>query len=289
MNKRGVVLDGTRLVRLYHRKGWSQQDLARKTGLDARTIAKVKRGGTCDASTLQLLCQALGVEPEDLLAAEPGLSPNGFVATPPPAAPTFRQHNRLSQSLRFIQVWKIVDLRNPYLHGDIPSGVVVEQYRLCKHTEEQPQVTFPYLTWGDGIECLAKPDGAAWTKVPVERGDVVHCDNQWELTFETPIGPAGTQFDCGPIALKFVNAFHGEGQQWWQTRAGHEIESLVIQILFAPDQPCFRLEGTCAMPGQRKFTRLEDNEPFLLPDGSVANWHIQKPPVGTFYKLAWAW
>lgn len=289
MKKRGVVLDGVKLVRLYHRKGWSQQDLARKTGLDARTIAKVKRGGTCDASTLQLLCQALEVKPDDLLAVDFQQPSGDSVGAAPAHNSPFSANHNWSQSLRIIQVWKIIDLRNPFLHGATASGLVVERYRMCKPNADRPAITFPYLTWGEGIECISKPADATWTQVPVEVGDLVHSEKQWELTTATPEGPAGTQFDCGPIELRFKNAFHSDGQQWWQIRVAYEIQSLVIQVLFSKEQKCLKLDGTWAMPGQRKFSALTDNEPFLLPDGSVANWHIQQPPIGAFYKLAWSW
>ena len=71
MRNRGVLVNGQRLIELYRRRGWSQQDLARKAGLDVRTIAKVKKGGVCDASTLQRLAGALNVSPDELMELEP--------------------------------------------------------------------------------------------------------------------------------------------------------------------------------------------------------------------------
>ena len=59
-----VLVNGHLRAELFQSRGWSQHDFAEKSGLDVRTIAKVKRGGSCDASTLQRLATALGTEPK---------------------------------------------------------------------------------------------------------------------------------------------------------------------------------------------------------------------------------
>lgn len=281
MRKRGFQVNGPRLTELYQRRGWSQQDFADKAGLDVRTIAKVKRGGSCDASTLQRLAQTLCVEPDSLIGEAPTNESLESESTLDTSA--------LSDDLRIVQAWKVIDLRYPRLHGSIPSGVIWERYRIVKRSDACPLIAFPYLTWGDEIACLHKPADANWRRVPVEPGDIVHSDKHWEISTQTPAGPAGTQFEFGPIQLQFVNAFHGPHQQWWQIRIAYEIESLIVQVLFAQDQPCKQLEGTWAMPGQRKFAPLPSNDPHLLTDGSIASWQLSRPAIGSYFKLAWTW
>lgn len=269
------------MTELYQRRGWSQQDFADKAGLDVRTIAKVKRGGSCDASTLQRLSQTLDVEPNSLIGdaktSESSESDSAFDSSP------------FSDDLRIVQAWKIIDLRYPLIHGNDPSGIIWERFRIVKRSDSCPLISFPYLTWGDEIACLQKPVDAVWRRVPVVPGDIVHSDKHWEISTQAPVGPAGTQFEFGPIQLRFVNAFHGPLQQWWQIRIAYQIESLIVQVLFAQDQPCEQLEGTWAMPGQRKFVPLPSNDPHLLSDGSVASWQLSRPSIGSYFKLAWTW
>lgn len=286
MRRRGFLVNGQRLMELYQNRGWSQQQFADKTGLDVRTIAKVRRGGSCDASTLQRLAGALGIEPNELIDQGSNLANNAPTSDDAPAV-----SNSLESNLRIVQVWKIIDLRNSTnAHSDgVPSGTVWERYRFIKLNDQQTDIVFPYLTWGDGIECITKPDDAQWNRVPVEPGDIVHSDKQWELSTSTPDGPAGTQFEFGPVQLRFINAFHGPMQQWWQIRIAYEIESLIVQVLFDATLPCIKIDGTCALPGQRKSVPLQNNSPYLLPDGSLANWHITNPSIGAFYKLSWEW
>ncbi len=281
MRKRGFQVNGPRLTELYQRRGWSQQDFAYKAGLDVRTIAKVKRGGSCDASTLQRLAQTLDVEPDSLIGEVPTKESSESDST--------FDSSVFSEELKIVQAWKIIDLRYPQKHGDVPSGVIWERYRIVKRSDACPWIAFPYLTWGDEITCLQKPADAAWRRVPVVPGDIVHSDKHWEISIQAPIGPAGTQFEFGPIELRFVNAFHGPLQQWWQVRIAYEIESLIVQVLFAKDQPCKQLEGTWAMPGQRKFIPLPSNDPHLLSDGSIASWQLSRPSIGSYFKLAWTW
>lgn len=286
MRRRGFLVNGHRLMELYQNRGWSQQQFADKSGLDVRTIAKVRRGGSCDASTLQRLASTLGIEPNELID-----NGNSGTANVPHSEDTANNANSLGSNLRIVQVWKIIDLRNSTnSHSDqIPSGTVWERYRFIKLNDEPTPIVFPYLTWGDGIECITKPENTVWRRVPVEPGDIVHSDKQWELSTLTPEGNAGSQFEFGPVQLRFINAFHGPMQQWWQIRIAYEIESLIVQVLFDETLPCRQIDGTCALPGQRKFVPLQNNSPYLLPDGSIANWHIANPSIGAFYKLSWSW
>ena len=289
MGKRGVKLDGEKLVECYQRRGWSQQDLARKSGLDARTITKVKNGGVCDASTHQCLAKALDVPPEELLfhPAAPLIEVGEQVVAAAPREPAAPGWNHF---FRIEKVWKIIDLRQPRLKPRQPlGGTVWDYYRVCKLDDEQHHIVFPYLTWGDGIDCLAKPEGSVWEKRSVRPGDLVHSEKQWELKIPAPPGPLGTMFECSPIQLRFVNAFHGENQQWWQVRVAYPIYTLILQVMFSPDLPCRHIEGASALLGQMHFEPLHDNPPYLLPDGTLASWRIENPQVGAFYKLAWQW
>lgn len=327
MGTRGVKLDGERLTYLYQSRGWSQQDLARKSGLDVRTITKVKTGRPCDASTHLCLALALDVAPEELLAerdAPPSLVahlldpaeartngaapaedlPLGESGQRPPA-------KKAKTYFAIEQAWKIVDFRTPpapvvpaavkttkgkaktktaAATPDIgTAGIVCDYYRVRKLDSSQRDIVFPYLTWGEGIECLSLPPGASWDKVAVKPGDLVHSEKQWEVRLKSPEGPEGTVFECWPIQLKFLGAFHGQGQSWWQVRVGYETESLIIQVMFSAEQPCRSVTGMVALLGEREFNPVPDNAPHLMLDGSMASWHVPFPQLGAFYKLAWSW
>jgi transcriptional regulator with XRE-family HTH domain len=326
MGTRGVKLDGERLTYLYQARGWSQQDLARKSGLDVRTITKVKTGRACDASTHLCLALALDVPPEELLFERdppPSLvahlldpldpsRANGAAATARaeelPPAETARPAKKPKSYFKIEQAWKIVDLRSPTESSAASpakgkgkakaksgktatpaSGTICDYYRIRKLDDSQREIVFPYLTWGEGIECLAIPAGATWNKVAVQPGDLVHSEKQWELRLTAPAGEQGTIFECHPIQLRYLDAFHREGQSWWQVRVGYEMESLIIQVMFAAEQPCRSIKGTMALLGEREFSEVPDNAPHLLEDGTLASWHIPFPQFGAFYKLAWSW
>jgi transcriptional regulator with XRE-family HTH domain len=315
----GVRLDGERLTYLYQARGWSQQDLARKSGLDARTITKVKNGGPCDASTHQCLAQALDVEPEELLADRdppetgiPQLLEEYMSGKPAEAEPADALANPY---FTIEECWKVIDLRSPQPAAEPaaapvkkgaarttrgkgkaetngaaePLAVTVwDRYRIRKLDAGDRDIVFPYLTWGERIECLDKPPTAVWEKVQVRPGDLVHSEKQWELRLPAPKGPAGTKFECAPVQLKFVDAFHGLGQTWWQVRVAYTTDILILQILFDPASPCRAVRGLRALFGERQFEPAPEG-PFLLRDGSIASWHIKAPRAGAFYKLEWDW
>lgn len=324
MGTRGVKLDGERLTYLYQARGWSQQDLARKSGLDVRTITKVKTGRACDASTHLCLALALDVPPEELLLerdAPPSLvahlldpdaaRANGAVSAPRAEeelpVESARPAKKPKSYFKIEQAWKVVDLRSPWTpvegaskaaKGKGPrgkasppaaAGTICDYYRVRKLDNSQRDIVFPYLTWGEGIECLSMPPDATWNKVEVQPGDLVHSEKQWELRLKAPAGDEGTIFECQPIQLRFLDAFHRTGQSWWQVRVGYETESLIIQVLFSPDQPCRSITGTMALLGEREFSEVPDNAPHLLEDGTLASWHIPFPTFGAFFKLAWSW
>lgn len=161
--KRGVFVDGELLTKLYTRRGWSQQEFASHAGLDARTIAKIKRGGSCDARTLQVLSATLKVLPESLLAEKdipvPGKAETGNAF----------EHSAVLRRFRLLQHWKVIDLRNQQslnsmdhqnTQGNWRPGrdaMVWNSYRIAKLDEEREPYLFPFLTWGDGIDCEVAP------------------------------------------------------------------------------------------------------------------------------------
>ena len=288
MRKRGVLINGQQLVQLYQRRGWSQQDLAHKSGLDVRTIAKVRQGGSCDARTLQRISQVLGVAPDVLLAESTQPSRNGTSSQAGEGAPRVGM-SADEPPYQIEEVWKIIDLRSPMAWGDRPSGRIWERYQVRKLRAEACPITLPYFTWGERIECLSKPATAQWRHVAVQPGDIVHSNKQWELQMVAAEGPVGSVCELGPIELLFVDAFHGVGQQWWQIRVAEPVAAVLIQILFADDLPCRKLVGTWAAPGQRQFKDLVGSRPFCFPDGSMCAWHIPQPQPGAHYQLAWEW
>ncbi len=301
MTRRGFAIDGNKLLNLYRQKGWSQQDLANQADLDVRTVAKLKRGGTCDARTLRALSQTLGVQPDVLLfelanpepanpdtASSPSTAVNsdtpGTAANQP--VPATRSESPQS-GLRLDQIWKVIDLRAPYRFDEHASGVVWERYRVERTSDLPTSLTLPYLTWGSGIECLQKPESASWNFIVPEPGDIVHSSKHWELTIPLPLGSSGSICEVGPIGLRFIEAFHLANQQWWQTRIAYETSCLTVQTLFANDQPCKAVVASWEPPGKRKILPKTQNSPFIAADGTVACWQILNPAVGAFYKISW--
>ena len=63
-------VDGEAIRRLRAQKGWSQDDLARKTGYGKRLIQKMEAGGTAKLATIKEFAEALGVDTRDLLAED---------------------------------------------------------------------------------------------------------------------------------------------------------------------------------------------------------------------------
>ena len=55
-------------------RGWSQEELAERTGLSARTIQRIENGARPSAATARLLAAAFEVEVADVLA--PGTTPS---------------------------------------------------------------------------------------------------------------------------------------------------------------------------------------------------------------------
>jgi len=58
-------------------KGWSQEMLAKKAGIDPKTMSKLLNGGECRLSTIALIAEALGVEPGLLIVGNDPDPPDG--------------------------------------------------------------------------------------------------------------------------------------------------------------------------------------------------------------------
>jgi transcriptional regulator with XRE-family HTH domain len=67
-------------------RGWSQEELAERTGLSARTIQRIENGARPSAATARLLAEAFEVEVADVLTAEATTS-TGDGGSPRPPAP----------------------------------------------------------------------------------------------------------------------------------------------------------------------------------------------------------
>ncbi len=284
--RRGFVLDTDHLTQSFQSKGWSQLDLARKSGLDPRTIAKIRKGGACDAKTLQLLAETLCIPPADLLLDRPK---EGRSSQSTPEMKEVTAQPGWSSCYRILQSWKIIDLRSPLQFGEVPCGIVWEHFRIQKVGDTELPLVFPYLTWGDQIDYLSDCADARWKRVEPQPGDLVHSQKLWELEIDTESIEVGEVFETGPHRLCYQNAFHAAGQQWWQTRVAYDVESLVLQILFDKEHPCKTLRSDWAPPGQNRFVEHPDERPFLLSDGTIVHWNLLRPPVGSFYRLAWTW
>ncbi len=71
-------MDGNKLRTIRERKGWSQSDLAEKSGVVLNTISRMENGENCRPDSGQRVAKALGVDLESLLTA-------GAPAEPKPA------------------------------------------------------------------------------------------------------------------------------------------------------------------------------------------------------------
>ncbi|WP_437193667.1 helix-turn-helix domain-containing protein [Planctomicrobium sp. SH527] len=58
------------IYQLHQAKGWSQERLAEKAGIDPKTASNVMQGRPCKISTLALIAQALGVEPSRIIQGD---------------------------------------------------------------------------------------------------------------------------------------------------------------------------------------------------------------------------
>ena len=68
----GVVVDGPKMRRLRHGRALTLQALARRAGVSYPTVQHMETGGRgCSPTTLDLVAEALAVDPADLLPPEP--------------------------------------------------------------------------------------------------------------------------------------------------------------------------------------------------------------------------
>lgn len=67
-------LDGRAIRRARIERGWTQDDLAARAGVPRKTISDIEndRSSRSLPRTIRRLCDALGVEPRDVLAPEEG-------------------------------------------------------------------------------------------------------------------------------------------------------------------------------------------------------------------------
>ena len=59
-------IDATHVRELRERHAWTQEDLAREAGLDARTIQRIERSGSASLRSQRAIAAALDIEPNDL-------------------------------------------------------------------------------------------------------------------------------------------------------------------------------------------------------------------------------
>src|ERR1700742_2853283 len=65
-----VSPDGTKIIELRARKGWTQEKLAEKSILSVRTVQNIERGKPTQFGTVVKLAIALGVEAKDCIRLE---------------------------------------------------------------------------------------------------------------------------------------------------------------------------------------------------------------------------
>lgn len=66
-----ITLDDTKIEIAQARKGISNSDLAKITGLSQGTISNIKNGKRCKPENVHSIAKALDVDPEDLIYVAP--------------------------------------------------------------------------------------------------------------------------------------------------------------------------------------------------------------------------
>jgi transcriptional regulator with XRE-family HTH domain len=75
--ERGLMAMKKKIRELRFRRGWTPKDLARQIGVSVRTVQRWERGSHLPRlDTMELLCQALGCSPADLLGDEDRQAPH---------------------------------------------------------------------------------------------------------------------------------------------------------------------------------------------------------------------
>ncbi len=97
--------------RLRETKGWSQEELAKKAGIDAKTMSRMVNGMECNISTISLVAEALGTLPDRIIDdGTPDPPPSNNIAM----SQDNRVHITLGLSLPF-EVYNDVDKITPIL------------------------------------------------------------------------------------------------------------------------------------------------------------------------------
>jgi transcriptional regulator with XRE-family HTH domain len=73
---RTAPVNGQKIVRLRHEKGWTQDDLAERSGISKRAIEEIEKGGRALPRNVATLAQTLGVETKDLLIEHESVRPS---------------------------------------------------------------------------------------------------------------------------------------------------------------------------------------------------------------------
>jgi transcriptional regulator with XRE-family HTH domain len=68
MAKRSFPIDGRKLLDLRKSKGWSREKLAEIADCDPATVKKAEGGGAIDHEIRRRFANAVGVEPQELMA-----------------------------------------------------------------------------------------------------------------------------------------------------------------------------------------------------------------------------
>lgn len=69
-SERSVYVNGQKIRALCKARLWTQQQLADKSDVSKRTIESAERDGPIEISTIRVIAQALGVQPEELMDSE---------------------------------------------------------------------------------------------------------------------------------------------------------------------------------------------------------------------------
>jgi transcriptional regulator with XRE-family HTH domain len=278
MPRAHVVPDGGKLAALRGEADLTQLELARQAGYGLRTIGKIENGQPTGARTLSaaatVLSRRLGraISLTDLMKRPNGAASNGASAT--------SADGLVQEMVRFLDLSDLLAQRGSNGLRHEPRALLVDQYRFRRFPAQRSALCFPYIGMGQAYgECLSHPGRGRWQ----EATDLAASNGKPRSGYRLQV-----DISCLPVAdseticngIETIGAFARENGDALEVPILWPTEGLTVLVLFPPARPCRlargRPDGTTAQPQ-------------IMPGGKLVHWRINSPPVGTTYRLEWAW